>query len=170
MLCWQHVERSLFALYYAFFDANVLMQCSATYYTLEAFAPKLRIVDATAKVVLHAAELRNWERLKTRILSACSDRNVLAHFTVVAKFFPDNSYGLVMAPASMMPPQLKRKRSKKYDAAECARLEDEFTKLAKEIDQFVFDVRPGAASPMALMLANNLPVTNDQAAANAHPT
>lgn len=143
ILCWQHVEHSLFALFFSLFDAPVILQVSAVYYSQESFGAKLRIVDATAKVVLLGERLQGWQRLRERLKAAAQDRNVMAHHTAVADFQADNTMGFALAPAAMVPKELRRRRTKKYDAAECERIAEAFQAMAKDVDAFT------AGPPMA---------------------
>jgi hypothetical protein len=137
MLVWQMVEHNLFAVFFSLFDAPVIMQTSAVYYSQESFGAKLRVVDATARVVSNKDRLARWEKLHRRLKAAAQHRNVLAHHTAVAEFFPDNSFSLVMAPAMLIPEPLKRSRGVKYDTAQCQRLQNEFEALAGDLSAFI---------------------------------
>jgi hypothetical protein len=139
MLTWQSVEHSLFVFFYSLFNQPGLQQPSAIYYSQDSFGAKLRIVEATAKVVLSEVQHRNWVSLCKKLRAAAEDRNVLAHFTAVADFQQDNSISLVLAPALFVPSALKRKRTKKYDAEACRLLAATFKALSAALEAYAKD-------------------------------
>ena len=136
MLNWQNVESSLFRMYYGLFNGTNLSQAGAAYFSLESFGAKLRLVDATAKVVLDENAAKLWEKLKRRVENSSGDRNVLAHLPASVEFQDDGACSLVLTANIFVPTALVRRRKKKYDAAECERLGMDFHALAGAIDTF----------------------------------
>jgi len=134
LLSWQHVEHSLFRVYWAMFTAKVLKEAGAAYYTQDSFGAKLRLVEGLAKVTLSGEMLEAWVGLNKRIKAASVDRNVLAHLTAVADFQADGSLELVLAPAIFVPSKLVR-TAKRYDANECHRLTVAFEQLSEDTDK-----------------------------------
>jgi hypothetical protein len=137
ILCWQHVESSLYLLFYSLFGVReVQPQTAAIYYAQESFSPKLRLVDAVAKVALKDSRLEAWKKLRSEMESAAKHRNDLAHLTAALEFFPDHSHTFVLTPSVFVPKQLQRKRTFKYNAAGCKALAKLFTDLGVKIEAF----------------------------------
>ena len=122
MLNWQQVEASLFRLYFGLLSDPNLRQAGAAFFSLDSFGAKLRLVDATAMVVLNGAALKKWSELRKHVLTASGERNVLAHLPATVEVQADKSLSLVLASPIFVPASLMRKRKKKYDAKECEHL------------------------------------------------
>ena len=134
MLNWQHVESALFRLYFSFFESGNLVPISAAYYSLDAFGPKFKLVNSTAKCVLKGKLLSTWTSIAKKVVSAAEERNVLAHLPAAIEFNTDGSLSLVLSPGIFIPPALVRSKKRKYDAAGCENLAFDFESLAKRID------------------------------------
>jgi hypothetical protein len=136
MLNWQKVESALFRLLYSLFEGGNLEQVGAAFYSQDSFGAKLRLVDATAGSVLKDPRLAAWTALCKDLRDAAAHRNVLAHLPAVVEFAPDGSMGLVLHPSLYVPENLRRRKSRKYDAAQCEQLANEFEALQSRLDTF----------------------------------
>lgn len=145
MLTWQSVESSLFRMYFGLFTGGNLRQTGAAYFSVESFGAKLRLVSATAQVVLGERELGRWSKLQDRLLKASGERNRLAHLPASIEFQSDGSCSLVLTPNIFVPETLTKKRRTKYGASDCDRLATSFQDLSHEIDLFAEKVMPELA-------------------------
>jgi hypothetical protein len=150
MLNWQYVETALFRLYYMFLQPSELNTVAASYYSLDSFGMKLRLVDATAKTVFNEERLNQWKRIKEDIKSASDERNVLAHLPAKIEE-QSGSYCLVLKPEVFVPSSLRRSKKRKYDTNGFEELANKFYELSEQIDKFAMQ---DAASVM-IMFGNH---------------
>lgn len=136
MLEWQNVETALFRLYYMLFEHGELLPIAASYYSLDSFGSKLRLVDGTAKSVLTPERVKEWQSIKKVMEKFAAERNVLAHLPAEIEVQADNSLTLVLIPGVFVPTTLYRPKKRKYDATGCETLANEFQQLSKQIDAF----------------------------------
>lgn len=135
VLCWQHVEQSLFGTFYKMLDKVDIEAAGAIFYAQNSFGAKLKVVDKVAQTVLDELDLVSWRKIKEELDHRSRDRNALVHLTAVADFQADGTMGLAMAPSMFVPKALRQTRPK-IDATECDRLADVFRDLGLRLSAF----------------------------------
>lgn len=131
MLTWQGVEAALFHVFRNLLGAEVEL-AGAVYYSLDSFRPKLRAVDALAKVSWRGEQLTAWNRVHAKVNTASTLRNVLAHHSAAGDLT-----GFALAPPVFVPLPIRRKRER-LDAKRLDRLCVDFVELARDLDFLVF--------------------------------